>query len=259
MAQYRKRKRKPMPQEIKDAWEVYFATRDEGAKNTLIDHYQPLVKSIMRPYWAKKPFLMDNDDLLQAGNIGLIQAVERYKEGSDASFETFAQLRINGSIIDEINVLDWTPRTTRRQIREVLAAESKITQRGDEVTVESIAAETGMDEATAKKAKASSHRTFILPMDKDSIAEMETTMQGAFSDSSGLDGAGKGSEGMDFRIALMEILNENERKVIYLRFFCGESLINISRILKIPSTKISLIHKSALEKIKVSWRHISQK
>lgn len=248
-----------MPQDIKDAWELYFSTRNEEAKDRLIAHYQPLVRSIMRPYWAKKPFLMDNDDLLQAGNIGLIQAIERYKKDSDASFETFAQLRINGSIIDEINLLDWTPRNTRRQIREVLAAEAKIAQRGEDVNHDSVAEETGMDRDTARAAKASSHRTFILPVDKDSIADMEVASKGAFAASGGFDGDYTDSEGMDFRISLMSLLDEEEQQVIYLKFFCGETLINISKMLGISTTKVSMVHKSALLKIRAAWDNLSDR
>lgn len=247
-----------MPENIKAAWDSYFQNRDTESKEILIEHYQPLVRSIMRPFWAKKPFLLDTEDLRQAGNIGLIQAVERYKQGSDASFETFAQLRINGSIIDEINSLDWTPRNTRRQIREVLEAENKLATRGSKVTAESVSQETGMTPEQVRIAKSSSHRTFILPVDRDTIRDIETDVKTAFGGHSGhFDGNFADSEGLDFRIAVMQLLNDEERKVIYLKFFCGESMINISRILGTSPTRVTMIHKRALAKLRQSWPQLS--
>lgn len=258
MIKYHKRTRKPMPENIVQAWESYFQRRDDESKEILIEHYQPLVRSIMRPFWVKKPFLLDTEDLRQAGNIGLIQAIERYKSGSDASFETFAQLRINGSIIDEINSLDWTPRNTRRQIREVLEAENKLSTRGVKPTMEALSDETGLTPDQVRIAKSSSHRTFILPVDRDTIRDIETDSKTAFGGHSGhFDGNYADSEGLDFRIAIMQLLNSEERQVIYLKFFCGESMINISRILGTSPTRVTMIHKRALEKLKQSWHHLS--
>lgn len=246
-----------MPEDIALAWELYFATQDASSKDHLIKHYQFLVRNIMRPFWSKKPFLLDMEDLNQAGNVGLIQAIERYKQNSEASFETFAQLRVKGSILDEINSLDWTPRNMRKNIREVLAAESKIAAHGEDVSNESIAEATGMTVEEVAKARASSHRTYILPVDQDAIREIETLSKGSSNSIQGmsapLDGVHKGSDGLDFRLSTMKELNTEEQQVVYLRFFCGESMGNIAKILKFPPTRVSTIHKRALEKLRVAY------
>lgn len=251
-----------MPEHIVEAWEAYFSYRTDEPKRVLIDHYQFLVKNIMRPFWAKKPFLLDMEDLRQSGTLGLIQAIERYQKGSDASFETFAQLRVKGAMLDEINSLDWTPRNMRKQIREVLEAESKIIAHGEILSNESIALMTKLTVEEVAKARASSHRTYILPVDQDSIREMEAT-HGSQAESQGssapLDGVHRGSEGLDFRLSLMKELAPDERQVVYLRFFCGESMEQIAHILRIPKTRVSALHKRALEKLKLVYDQSGQK
>lgn len=245
-----------MPEAIVLAWKVYSSTRDENAKILLIEHYQPLVKNIMRPFWSKKPFLLDMDDLKQAGNIGLIQAIERYNPDSNASFETFAQLRVKGAMLDEINSLDWTPRNIRRQIREVLDAENKIAASGREITVENLADFTGYTHTEIERARASSRRTFILPVDQEAIREMENSPTSKSEDNGSfdpLDGSGKDNDGLDFRLSLMQELTEDERQVVYLKFFCGETMSRISELTGLPLTKVSMLNKSALGKIKIVY------
>lgn len=245
-----------MPENIVLAWEVYFSSHDAASKAILIEHYQFLVKNIMRPFWAKKPFLLDMEDLKQSGNLGLIQAIERYKQDSDASFETFAQLRVKGAMLDEINSLDWTPRNMRKNIREVLEAESNMVALGESVTAKALAEATGMSLQEVILARASAHRTFILPVDQEAMREMESihvANNSAQGVSAPLDGVHKGSEGLDFRLSMMQLLTYEERRVIYLRFFCGESMERISVILKIPKTRVSSLHKKAIEKLRASY------
>lgn len=256
-SKYKKSKRKPMPEHVKEAWDCYFVTKDADAKNVLLAYYQFLVKNIMRPYWVKKPAILDMDDLHSAGNLGLMQAIERYKDGSDASFETFAQLRVHGSILDEINSLDWTPRNVRKNIREVLEAENRIASSGRKVTIQNVAEYTGLTEEEVMFAKSSSHRTFILPVDQDSMREMENsggTSHGSLGISTSFDGNQRGSSGLEFRLSIMGELNIDEQRVIYLRFFCGETIIRIGEILNLPTSKVSSIHKRALEKLRKFYR-----
>lgn len=243
-----------MPEHIVVAWESYFATKDIEAKNILIGHYGFLVKNIMRPFWAKKPFLLEMDDLYQSGTLGLMQALERYQKDSDATFETFAQLRIKGAMLDEINSLDWTPRNIRKNIRDVIEAETRLVAQGKEANNLTISELVDLTPEQVAFARASAQRTFIIPVDQDSIREMEYSLQGTANDTAltdSLDGSAHGSDGLEFRISMMRELNPEERQVIYLRFFYGESMKHISKILGIPTSKVSVIHKRAIEKLRI--------
>lgn len=247
----RKKPKRETPLEILNAWDSYFSNRDDTSKMKLIKYYHFLVHNITRPFWAKKPFILDMDDLIQAGRLGLIQAIERYRNDTDASFETFAQLRVRGSILDEINSLDWTPRNMRRMIREVIAAESKLIAHGDEPSIENLSKETKYSHEEVKLAKQSAQRTFVLPIDQDALREHETfTSNDQQGMNSPLDGTQNNNEGLDFRIAIMKELTEEEGQVIYLRFFCCESVSHTAKILNMTSSKVSVVQKRALDKLR---------
>lgn len=255
----RRKKKTPTPPHILEAWTVYVATRDsedenqaidENTKILLIQHYQFLVKNIMRPFWSKKPSILDMDDLLQAGNLGLIQAVERYNPSSDASFETFAQRRVRGAILDEINSLDWTPRNVRKQIRMVIKAENKLTSEDRPITTAAVAEEAELTESEVEDARAYAHRTYIHPVDHDSIREMENEHgEDQIASYFGV-GSTQNDEGLDFRIMTMQALTEEEQRIIFLKVFCKEPASQIARILDIPVLKVSSIQRRAMDKLR---------
>ncbi len=88
----------------------------------LIEQYAPLVKRIAHHLLARLPANVVLDDLIQAGMVGLLEAGKKYDPTKGASFETYAGIRIRGSIIDEVRRGDWTPRSVHRNGRRVSEA-----------------------------------------------------------------------------------------------------------------------------------------
>lgn len=91
-----------------------------GAANQmqlLVEKHAPLVKRIAYHLLARLPASVQVDDLIQSGMIGLIEAAKNFDGGKGASFETFAGIRIRGSMLDEIRRGDWTPRSVHRNAR----------------------------------------------------------------------------------------------------------------------------------------------
>jgi RNA polymerase sigma factor for flagellar operon FliA len=78
-----------------------------------------MVKRIAFHMKAKLPDLVQVDDLIQSGMVGLIEAARKFDENQGASFETYAGIRIRGAILDEIRKNDWTPRSVHRNTRKV--------------------------------------------------------------------------------------------------------------------------------------------
>lgn len=91
-----------------------------GAANQmqlLVEKHAPLVKRIAYHLLARLPASVQVDDLIQSGMIGLIEAAKNFDGSKGASFETFAGIRIRGSMLDEIRRGDWTPRSVHRNAR----------------------------------------------------------------------------------------------------------------------------------------------
>src|SRR5437588_1617489 len=107
------------PETTSDRWVRYAAERDPALREQLILQYAPLVKYVVGRLAIMLPRVMDGDDVLSAGSLGLIEAIDRFDPTTGVKFETYAISRIRGSIIDELRALDWIPRSARQRSAEI--------------------------------------------------------------------------------------------------------------------------------------------
>jgi RNA polymerase sigma factor FliA len=105
-----------------------YTAKGKADKNSLLTDHMPLVKRLAHQMKAKLPPSVEVDDLIQAGMIGLLDAINRYEENHGAQFETYAVLRIRGAMLDELRSSDWMPRSTRQNMRKVESAMHELTQ-----------------------------------------------------------------------------------------------------------------------------------
>lgn len=90
--------------------------------NDLVIKHVPLVKRIAFHLMGRLPDSVLVDDLIQAGMLGLLEAVKNYDTSQGASFDTYAGIRIRGSMLDEVRRSDWTPRSVHKKARMVSEA-----------------------------------------------------------------------------------------------------------------------------------------
>jgi RNA polymerase sigma factor for flagellar operon FliA len=105
-----------------------YTVKGKADKNHLLTEHMPLVKRLAHQMKAKLPASVEVDDLVQAGMIGLLDAISRYEENHGAQFETYAVLRIRGAMLDELRSNDWMPRSTRQNMRKVEQAMATLQQ-----------------------------------------------------------------------------------------------------------------------------------
>ena len=105
-----------------------YTVKGKADKNHLLTEHMPLVKRLAHQMKAKLPPSVEVDDLVQAGMIGLLDAINRYEENHGAQFETYAVLRIRGAMLDELRSNDWMPRSTRQNMRKVEQAMATLQQ-----------------------------------------------------------------------------------------------------------------------------------
>ncbi|MCD2450714.1 RNA polymerase sigma factor FliA [Methylicorpusculum oleiharenae] len=99
-----------------------YASVQTGSKEDLVAQYAPLVKRIAYHLICKLPDTIMVDDLIQSGMLGLLEAVKNFDSSQGASFETYAGIRIRGSMLDDVRRSDWTPRSVHRKARMVADA-----------------------------------------------------------------------------------------------------------------------------------------
>lgn len=93
-----------------------------GGTNDLVIQHIDLVKRIAFHLIGRLPDSVQVDDLIQAGMLGLLESIKKYDASQGASFDTYAGIRIRGSMLDEVRRLDWTPRSVHKKSRMVATA-----------------------------------------------------------------------------------------------------------------------------------------
>ncbi len=105
-----------------------YTTTGNINKEEFVVEFTPLVKRIAYHMMAKLPASVQVDDLIQAGMIGLLDAIKRYEGSYGRQFESYASQRIRGSILDELREADWLPRSMRKKMRDVETTIRKLEQ-----------------------------------------------------------------------------------------------------------------------------------
>ena len=101
-------------------------------ENNLVEQYLPLVKTVVGRLAMSLPAHVDIEDLYSAGLVGLLNAVRRFDARTGASFETYARVRIRGSVFDELRRLDWVPRSVHEKSRKVQQVMQRLEQQKGE-------------------------------------------------------------------------------------------------------------------------------
>jgi RNA polymerase sigma factor for flagellar operon FliA len=104
-------------------------TETQRCTDELIQKNLGLVKQLARHLMCRLPPVVQLDDLIQAGMVGLIEAAHHYQGEKGAAFATYASIRVKGSILDEIRRQDWVPRSVYKMSREISAAVKNVENR----------------------------------------------------------------------------------------------------------------------------------
>src|SRR5438270_13429494 len=114
-------------------------------RERMVLEQMPQVRYIARRIHDRLPKHVCLEDLVNAGVLGLMDAMKRYDAGKNVQFKSYAQFRIRGAILDSLRELDWGPRLLRRRARAIQEAHRKLSlEFGRAATEQEVAAELGM-------------------------------------------------------------------------------------------------------------------
>ncbi|PIE24542.1 MAG: RNA polymerase sigma factor FliA [Neptuniibacter caesariensis] len=212
----------------------------------LIEQYAPLVKRIAHHLLARLPSTVLLDDLIQAGMIGLLEAASKYDASKGASFETYAGIRIRGSIIDEVRRGDWTPRSVHRNSRRVTEAIQQIEARtGKDASDTEVAQEMGINIDEYHNLLKDSLDSRLFSFEEMLNPEHEGPGESFANDDPG---PNQHVERDSFLKALSEAINnlpEREKLVLALYYDEELNLKEIGQILGVSESRVSQIHSQA--------------
>jgi RNA polymerase sigma factor FliA len=134
-----------VPATIDDTWSEFVRTRRPVLRKELIVEYAPLVRFVVSRLGIPSTSLLEAEDLISYGMIGLINAVDRFDPARGVRFEAFATSRIRGSVIDQLRALNWLPRSAVSRVRQIESKLASLEQRlGRPAREQEAAAELGV-------------------------------------------------------------------------------------------------------------------
>ena len=100
----------------KGLWAIYHEDRSDENRNTLVEHYRPLIREIARRFASRLPRSVDRGDLDTASSFGLMSAIGGFDPERGVRFESYCELRVKGALLDELRTQDWLPRPWRHRL-----------------------------------------------------------------------------------------------------------------------------------------------
>jgi RNA polymerase sigma factor for flagellar operon FliA len=248
---------------ISDTWARFVATRDPALRDELITTYAPLVRFVVSRLGIPPSCLLDADDLLSCGTIGLINAVDRYDPARGSRFESFASTRIRGAVIDHLRSLNWLPRTAMARIRQIEYAIANLEQRlGRPPKEEEIAAEAHVSPSRYRQMLQEAG-TIVLSLDAPlgPLAQEEglTSLADLLEDerSPEPDEQVEAQELMALLRVALEGLPERERLLLALYYREELTMKEISKIMNVSESRVCQLHIQAILRLRNAL-HIQQ-
>ena len=226
------------------------ATSSSYSSDDLITQHLDLVKRIAQHLIARLPSSVDIDDLMQSGMVGLLEAANNFDPSRGASFETYAGIRIRGSMLDDIRKHDWTPRSVHHKYRQVAEAINAIeSELGRPATSEEVAAklDISVDEYHKVLADSASSRLFSLEetLDEPSIHRAPPKSDTATPEQELYKTQFRGQ-----LAAEIERLPERERLVLSLYYEREMNLKEIGQVLDVTESRVCQIHGQAMVRLR---------
>lgn len=233
-------------------WEKYTKNPTQEMREQIIIEYAPLVKIVAGRLSMYLGGNVEYEDLVSYGVFGLIDAIDKFDTNKDVKFETYASLRIRGSILDQIRKMDWIPRTVRQRQRKIDEAIKSLEARtGKTPADEMLAEELGVSGEELLSWQSQLKVTNVVSLNEFVESGNEPVMdaKGNFRFAQPEEVIAETELKRMLKDA-MQLLTEKEQKVILLYYYEDLTLKEISRVLEVSESRISQLHTKALQKMK---------
>jgi RNA polymerase sigma factor FliA len=251
--------------ELHSLWKEYYAKRTslrrkEDIKKSLMMHYLWLVRYTLHTMSLPTNAILNEDDFLHVGILGLSEAFDRYEPDRGIKFETFAMPRVRGTVLDEMRRLDWLSRTARKKVHDLVAVSDQLrSETGREVSAEEIRQrlnvtpeeyQTYLSAAAAAVASLSmndSKTGFGLSDDGD---ERDILQELPDMDAENPLTRMADDERMGFLMNYLKNLPERKRLVITLYYYENLTFKEIGKLLALTESRICQIHTQVCNDLK---------
>jgi RNA polymerase sigma factor for flagellar operon FliA len=229
----------------------------ESSLEELVKTHTALVRRIAYHLLGRLPRNIAIDDLIQAGMIGLLEAIKQFDASKGAAFETYATIRIRGHILDEVRRNDWVPRSVYKHARDIAAAVKLLENRlGRDAKDHEVAEELGVSLSDYYDMLNDSNSGHLYGFDDVGMTD-DQLKDDALQDSAKTSTEPYlNAQRADVKARLTRIIDglpKKEHLVLSLYYEHELNLKEIGDILGIGESRVSQLHSQAMHRIRARF------
>jgi RNA polymerase sigma factor for flagellar operon FliA len=226
-------------------------------REALIIEHLSLIRHVAHRVATRLPSSVEIGDLVNAGVIGLLDAVEKFEPERGVKFKTYAELRVRGAIIDSLRNLDWAPRSLRRRGRDLERVYGELEQKlGRPASDEEVSEALGENLEDLHALLDQLNGLSIGSFDDSFQQEDNEAIINYYPD----DGANdphmqfEAAELTDMMAKAIDTLPEKERMVLSLYYYEELTMKEIGSILGVNESRVSQLHSKATLRLRSKLR-----
>ena len=225
----------------------------------ILDH-MPQIKYIAQRISTKLPSHVELNDLVSAGVLGLLDAIEKFDSSRGVKFKTYAELRVKGAILDSLRNLDWAPRSLRKKSKDLERAHKELEQRmGRPATDQELCVELNLSleefHELIDQIKGLNLGSFHEIASQEDDRNSEPLVK-YVPDAPQLDPffVFEKSELRNILATAIDSLPKKERLVVSLYYFDELTMKEIGKVLGVNESRISQLHTKAMLRMRTKLR-----
>jgi RNA polymerase sigma factor FliA len=222
-------------------------------REALINETLPLIKHIAHRVATRLPSNVELHDLINAGVLGLLDAIDKFEPERNVKFKTYAEVRIRGAILDSLRNLDWAPRSLRKKSRDLERTYADLSQKlGRPATDEEMSEAMGADLEDFHALVDQLHGLTIGSFENLSDGEDSDSYLNYYPDDGSNDPYARfqTSELTRLLVAAIEDLPEKERLVLSLYYYEEFTMKEIGALLGVNESRVSQLHTKAMLRLR---------
>lgn len=238
--------------DMRELWIRYKKYRDLKSRNILIEKHLALVKKTAERMRMKLPSHLDPNDLISAGVMGLIDAVDRFDITRGIHFTTYCIQRIQGAILDDLRLWDWVPRMVRNRANKLEQCYAKLYNNLERRPTGREVAETmGVSMQEYNKILVDSQSISLVSLDANvnAGAAKDATRMEILENKKCVDPV-KRLEVGEIKEVVTRGLNEREKLIIIMYYFDELTMREISSILEMSESRVCQMHADILGRLR---------
>ncbi len=241
------------PWEALESGAVAWGDFSRADQERIVRHYAPKVRFLALRLKAKLPRNVELNELISAGTLGLMEALGKFRPQLGIRFETYAESRIRGAMLDELRRLDWFPRSLRQRVRQLDEAIQRIEhEKGRHPTEAELQDATGLDQKDVRLGLEALQNQLCLSLDaiQDSLAP-DASVQG-----DGEPFQTTATQELIERVAaLIDELTPREKLVLSLYYSDELNMRETAEVMGITEGRVSQLHSQALNRLRKEFRN----